>query len=354
MNREKVLIFVSFFVLIAGATGLYFVYKQRSPSIPVSTPVSVNSNDSASPKNFTGTFYLSLVPNNDTLPLGIYSYNLDNKSWTRVLVDNNVGVKDYSANISPVVSNDGSFMVFARRENVLTNKDGSKFEIYTSALDGRNLKQITNATGRFKRDLAIDNSNKLIAYVVQQESSATNIDPVLPESWVVYLTDLNGNVSRVADGTNPLFSPDGKKLLILQNNGLHLFDISNYKKPQQIGLVSPTVDGRASQTMKISLSRDGNMMAWSSVNKKNVVISKINSWDIFSISPFKVINAPAYWSVFSNDGKYLAVMKIKISKAGNDYGVISVYDINAKGDINKQVLSLGGYDEKYVWFGVWR
>ncbi len=294
-----------------------------------------------------GTLYFSLFPDNTATPLGIYSYKFASGRLNRVLVDPSTVAVDYSVRLSPSFSDDESMMVFAGKK-----RTEPALQIYTASPDGTKIRQITNSPEVFKREPIISPSKSLIAYIAQKENSEGGEATEFPEGWTVFLTNFSGKSVKVSDGVNPLFSPDGTKLLVLKNDGLYVFDIKDPLNPKEIGLVVKTIDGRASQTMKLSLSRDRNMLAWSSPGKKNVVISKINSWEKFSITPIKVLKVKAYWTVFSPDGKLLGLQEIRVSeKTGNEYVVISVYDI--ANSFSTDIIKLNKYTNEYLWFGGW-
>lgn len=300
--------------------------------------------------HFTGTLYLSLVKIGGPYSFGIYAYHINGEAGselTTLFADKIATGGDFNMNIAPSVSADGKKLVFAR------GKPGSALQIFTSDISGKNVQQITHTPDKYKRGPVFNPSGALIAYLSHNTlTSANNPDPEIPESWSTYLTDSKGDAVKVAAGTNPMFSPDGKKLLILQNDGLHAFDVSTWGKPKPLGLVVKTSGGRSSETMKLSVSADGKMLAWPSIATGNVVISTINSWNPFSISPLLVIQTKAYWTVFSPDGKYLAVEEWRKDSQGNEFPAIMGYDVaNGK---SEKIVTLEGYDKAYLWFGSWK
>jgi Tol biopolymer transport system component len=304
------------------------------------------------PWDLKGNLYLSLKEINGPLGTGIFTLNLaeaDNLKLTSILADKRSTKEAYLENVAPALSADGKLMTFAR------GKAGtSELQIFVSDILGKNLKQITYAKDVYKRDLTFSPTNNLIAYKAYNGTKPpeNKDDYNIPENWSSFITDLQGNVTRIADGVNPLFSPDGKKVLILQNDGLHLFDLSLPKNPQHWGSVVKTVGGRASMQMKISLSADKKMLAWSSENSKSVVVSKINSWDNFSFSPLLIIKTRAFYSVFSPDGKYLILNEWRNGIDGKEYPVLMVYDL-ASGK-SRKIITLENFDKSHLWLGAWK
>lgn len=333
-----VVVLIGFCVWFFQPSLLSFLRKEV-----VKTPVEVV----VPQQQISGTLFFSLFPDNTATPLGIYSYKFISGRLQRVLVDPSTSAVDYSIRLSPSFSDDESIMVFAGRKI-----SEPAIQIYTALPDGTGIRQITNGPEVFKREPIISPSKSLIAYISQREDLKEGETTEFPEGWTVFLTNLSGKAVKVSNGVNPLFSPDETKLLVLKNDGLYIFDIKDTLNPKEIGVVVKTVDGRASQTMKLSLSRDRNMLAWSSPGKKNVVVSKINSWESFSITPIKVFQVKAYWSVFSPDGKSLGLQEIRVSeKTGNEYVVISVYDIATS--VATDIIKLNKYTNEFLWFGGW-
>lgn len=291
-----------------------------------------------------GNFLLSLVPVQEKARFDIYSYSLGTDSWTRHFESSSPRNK-YYLNFSPGLSNSRTHIAFARK----TDRD-APLQIFIAKLDGTELRRITNVPEPFKRNPVWSPNDNRIAYIAHNtKTSATDPNPEIPESWSVYITDLDGTVNKVAVGTNPIFSPDGQTLLVLQNDGLHAFDVSDPSKPQDNGLVFETSGGRASQTMKIGVSRDKSMLAWPSVATGETHVFRIDSWDPFLTTPHMSIRAKAYWTVFSPDGRYLAQMEVQ--SVHDTKAIIRVYDL--KTGASRDALDLNGFNKTHTVFTAW-
>jgi len=347
-------------VLVVFAVG-YFVYKNVIPAVSSQknvSPAQVQPNvdlsqapvvftgkpSPAEPFDFKGTLYLSLMKINGQNALGIYAFNINGTAGSKFTT---ILASKISANIFPSVSADGEELVFIR------GKPNDPIpQIFMSDISGENIRQITNTPDKYKGEPIFSPSGELIAYE-SATSSVNNSDLGIPESWSTYLIDTNGSTVKIANGINPIFSPDGGKLLILQNDGLHLYDISVWTKPKPLGLVVKTIGGsKASGTKQIEVSADGEMIAWSSTDAENVVVSRINSWDTFSISPFLTIKTKAYWPVFSPDGKYLALDEWRKDGAGNEYPVIMGYDLS--NGTSEKIVTLLSDNKEALWLGAWK
>lgn len=350
-------------IIILPAVG-YFLYKNvlpaGSPQIGTGgqgvdlVPARVALKEPSAPIrpfDFNGTLYLALRKIDGNFDLGIYAFNINGivgSRFTTIFADRIAADGNYYISLSPSVSSDGKKLVFSRGK-----VSEQLFQIFTSDLSGGNLRQITSTPDKYKREPVFNAAGNLIAYISHNtKSSANDPDPEIPENWSTYLTNLEGNVVKVFNGVNPIFSPDGTKLLILENDGLHAFDITEWTKPKPLGLVVGTVGGRASQTMKIAVSSDGSMMAWPSIKAGELVVSRITDWDKFALSPLLVIKTKAYWSAFSPDGKYLAVDEWRKDASGNEYPIIMGYDLS--NGASEKIVTLESDDKAFLWLGSWK
>ncbi len=348
-KKSIVVIILTLVALVATAAVVSFLFLSQPALFDFfkNDVPKIAEEETQSQQQVFGHMLFSMIPDNASMPLGIYSYDIFTRKLSRVLVDPSAQTSDYNAYFSPSFSDDEKIMVFSQ-----SKKSEGVSQIYMASPDGTNLKQITRGPEIFKREPVVSPNNKLIAYIVQRTDVKEAEGAELPESWTVFLADFAGRVIKVSNGTNPLFSPDGEKLLVLKNDGVHLFDIKDTEEIKEIGLVLVTVGGRASQTMKLSLSRDRNMLAWSSPSKNNLMVYKITSWDTFSVTPLKSIPVKAYWSAFSPDGTHLGIQEIRLSpKTGNEYIIIVAYELKTSTLVD--VVKLNKYANEYFWFGGW-
>ena len=342
MNYRTFVIILASIVAILLAVGVLFLIftEERSPE---------------SYFNPKGTLYLSLIPADKATssPIGIYTYTFPRGIWNRVLVDDERRDGSvYYANFSSSLSDDGTAMTFVRKEE---NNESAR-QIYISSPDGKGIRQITNTAEEMKREPVFNPSKDLIAYVVLNSPLNDLASFRIPESWSTYLSDMSGKVTEVSKGINPMFSRDGKRLLVLKNKGLYMFDISNPQKPTEKGLVIPIVgDGkRASRTMELSLSLDRTKLAWSVPAQNKVFVYDIISWDKFSFELKTIILAnKAYWPTFSPDGKALALQEERVSEGGEKYNVVVAYNLDGP-RAKKDIVNLENFAIGHIWFDVWQ
>lgn len=127
-----------------------------------------------------------------------------------------------------------------------------------------------------------------------------------PSKWDIYEADLRGNERFVTNGTYPYFSPDGRFILFMRNDGLY---VRSRTSGEERRVYSFGYDAKLNT--KIGLSRDGSMLAVSTV--KSVRVFDIRSWEPFEMELRKQIvvdGSSFYWPVFSPDSRYLAVQMV--------------------------------------------
>jgi Tol biopolymer transport system component len=288
-----------------------------------------------------GTIYLSLIPNNESKPLGIYTLDIKNRKLKEFLVDE-------SANLSPTFTADGTKMAFARKE---AGQD--YFQILVATPNSKEMKKVTDDLNwRVKREPVWSPSGEKIAYIVQDFRRPSAV----PDAWEVFLADLSGKSEFIARGVNPIFSPDGTKLLILGDKGLYVYDLFKNASDNPVNgkmgeVVVPLSNNGGSQTMKLSVSPDKSKLAWSSPLNGVVRVYDITSWNPFAIKLIKEMSIHAYWSLFSPDDKYLALQEV-------DWGLIpknprvAIYDlVNYE---RYEVINLENYIQPYLWMSAWQ
>ena len=342
-------------LIVAG----YFFYTKVYPGtkseqsggnkIPLQGQVSFKGKPApVKPFELTGKLYLSLLKNDPQDVPRLYTYAPGEASTSVKVLSIDRPEKNGSFSLSPSISSDGKKMVFARGEAPASGKIAdSVMQIYTSDISGKNVTKITSAAEVFKRDPVFSPSGNLIAYIARE--NIVSVNPDLPESWTTYLTDNKGVFVKVANGTNPIFSPDGKTLLIIQKDGVYSFNISDWKKPVAGKFVFFTSTNRETYSSKMTVSPDGTMLAISS--DIGVSVSKIN-WETFKLDRLMLVSTNASWLTFSPDGKYLAISEWRKGNDGNGYPVLMGYDLS--NGASEELLNVSAYDKAYIWLGSWK
>ncbi len=328
------------FLAVVGG-GLYYYYSTHVRGVQLGG------------KALKGTLYLTLNPLTDPAKVDIYTFDLSNKALKPLL-------RNDRQNLTIGLSTDGSKMVYASRE-----KGESAYQLYgRNTFSSTNDFQLTDDLNKFKREPVLSSDNSHVVYSVQPVAAASSTPNLaLPNSWLIFITDLAKNIKLVGVGTNPFFSPDGATLYMLQNDGIHgvmLSDIkaATLKNPlmaKQMPLALPLPQGvsLARKSMKISISADGTRLAWSVPDQGVVHIYTVSSWSPLTMTPEKDIPATAYFTAFSPDGQYLALQEENIDAAGQTTNPkITIYNL-ADGQ-KVQALDLDKYSTKYLWLSAWR
>jgi WD40 repeat protein len=179
----------------------------------------------------------------------------------------------------------------------------------------------------------------------------------------VFITDLNKSTHLVGVGDDPFFSPDGKELFALQNDGLHAVEVStitasaNKQNPTFGTMLVPPPTGTktpALRSMKISVSPDGTHLAWSVPTSGFVRIYRVQSWAPLSLLFEKDIPLTALYSTFSPDSKYLALEQVALDAATKKFinPHIVIYRLSDYASVD--ALDLSAYSTSYSGISAWR
>ena len=81
-------------------------------------------------------------------------------------------------------------------------------------------------------------------------------------------------------------------------------------------------------SMKLFLSRGGELLAWTNMERKQVYIIKISSWEPFQYYFVKtMLDVAAFWPVFSPDAKYLALQEVDWAAPVPKNPRLAIYDL---------------------------
>ncbi len=331
-GTKKIIWIVVAAILIIVAAAVYFFYpeKRQINHLPPKTAI----DDVQLPE---GKIYLtlqSLYPENS--PLAFYEFNPASKKLNKFSIkENNV--------LTPYFSADAKKMVFA------AERDGAT-EIFTANSDGSDIKQITVGAGNGNKQLPVFSPDaSLVAFVLKPKGQVLPY----PENRKVYVVGQDGKEKFVANGVNPMFSPDGKSLLVLKNDGLHLVDLKTGKDRSVISLSKEIKGSGAMVSMKLFLSRNGELLAWTNMERKQVYVIKISSWEPFQYHFIKtMLDVAAFWPVFSPDGKYLALQEVDWAAPAPKNPRLTIYDLK---NFQKQMTyDLNSYKQAAMWITDWQ
>jgi Tol biopolymer transport system component len=292
-----------------------------------------------------GRIYLSLVPNQEGFFQRIYYYDFQTEELHRFEGEFNSDQSPITHMITSVFSPNRDKIAFvgSRFDDQIAN------QVYLVNPDGSDVEPITNSASVKRNPDWSPDGNRLVFEVVPE---GVGPDTILPEEWKIYLTDLEGNEVFVTNGLFPKFSPDGTKLLILKNDGLNLYDLQDPTFSSRELLV-PISEGFSSGVMKLGLSNDRQMFAWTFPNERNVYVYRIHSWGLEEEPPsaalVTTLTSRAFWPVFSPDNQYLALEEIETSF---ERPALVVYKI-ATGERIK-LYDLSNFYQESMWLNEWR
>ena len=330
-SKKIVWIVIVAILIIAAAVYFFYPEKRQINHLPAAKTA---IDDVQLPE---GKIYLtlqSLYPENG--PLAFYEFNPASKKLNKFSIkENNV--------LTPSFSADAKKMVFA------AERDGAT-EIFTANSDGSDIKQITVGAGNGDKQLPVFSPDaSLAAFVLKPKGQVLPY----PENRKIYIVGTDGKEKFVANGVNPMFSPDGKSLLVLKNDGLHLVDLKTGKDRVVIPLLKETKSVGAMVSMKLFLSRGGELLAWTNMERKQVYIIKISSWEPFQYYFVKtMLDVAAFWPVFSPDAKYLALQEVDWAAPVPKNSRLAIYDLK---NFQKQTTyDLNSYKQTATWITDWQ
>jgi WD40 repeat protein len=149
-----------------------------------------------------------------------------------------------------------------------------------------------------------------------QESYA---DLISLANWEIVIFDpaTDQILTTVAGGYQPKWSPDGKKILYLKEDGLYVYNLDTKTETQ---LIAIREGGKVTGTSMIDLSPNGKYLVWTTAKAGVITVKEIVNWDTVAlkdVGQMKVSGAEFFWPQFSPDSSYYVVQAID-ARVGND------------------------------------
>lgn len=180
------------------------------------------------------------------------------------------------------------------------------------------------------------------------------VSDIWAESWTSYVIDLEGNILTSLPGSMPLFSPDGKSLLLVRNPGIYKINLETNESERVIEFRDK--DGNLVLNkffIKASLSPDGKKLAISDFSQPAFYVFEIESWEPFKHKLLAQMNLIAAWSAFSPDGKYLAIQEAdEVTPEGMTNPRLSIFETCTFEKLFS--FDLKGYLSSDMWVSDWR
>lgn len=287
----------------------------------------------------SGKISLSLRESSPGKHTALYEFDVEKKELKNFLADS---CNNFAVNFS---QNRGKITYISDcKENTA--------QVFTADSGGQNKKQIT--TGKAEKEMKtrpiFSRDAEKIAF-----TKLPFVSDILAEESGIYLTDLTGNEEFLTRGTMPIFSPDGKYLLVFKNPGLYLFDLKTKEAERVIELRDENQEliiGKIN--MMISLAPNGDRVAMSNMNRGELYVFDISSWKPFASQLMAQIKISGFWNTFSPDGKFLAVQEADIDKAtsASKNPRLSIFETCAFSKLSS--FSLENYDPYSMWVTSWQ
>jgi Tol biopolymer transport system component len=326
LRKEKLVVVLIIVLLIITGLFFYLIVKEsgKNESTNLTRTNSIPTDISAE------KILLNLAPkeNGGIEDFGIYSYNLETNKIENFLDDN----KENEAKgfIASQFSADGKKMVFSTFAN-------GNSQLYVIDKNKKNQKQITTSPEEFwKISPSWSIENNLIAF---QTLSLEKEADFKENDWNIKVTDLDGAEQFITKGTNPVFLPNNK-LLVLKKEGLYVF---NTEILEDQGLVIwPFENNLTDFERSFSISNDGKYLALTDSTKASIF--EIDNWNgLKLLDEPKIIETIAYRSTFSPDGRSLLLVAIDEQKETSQ---LATYDIKTLE--KKRALDLKEYSKMVV------
>ena len=374
MENKRIFWIILILVLLAiGASGVYFLKKAKEKVTPVGVspkPAEVSPKEEGiiippittketSPEAVTvitktekkvevfpveecdpqklpkmeGKIYLSLMKKGEK-EINIYQFDVEKEELRKFL--SNAFVVNFSRD---------------KEKIVFVSGEPGNSQIFIADSDGKNIQQVTKSKdeeGVIKMRPMFSPDGKEIVFTKKKVMS-----DILADEWDVFISDLKGNERFLTSGIMPTFSPDGKYILILKSPGIYLLNLKTNELERVIELRDENNKLILGQVnMMLSLSKDGKKLALTHVDRGEIYLFHITSWEPFRYKLKGIIKSVGFWNTFSPDGNYLAIQTADISEEGETINPrLSVLETCTL----KEVFSfdLGDYEPYEMWLTEW-
>lgn len=333
---------ISLIIVALVAAGVFWSFGYFKK-----TPAEKNTAEKEMPawaKELKGKVYMTLVGKNNTksgLQLFAVDLGLLEKKPQQILTDD-------AYNISQYISPDGLSSIYSRLK-----KGETVAQIYKLDLKTGEKQPITQSQSLRKRNAEWSSDGQTIAFMAETGMEAVKEGESDLKNWSVFVTDLRGKEQLISAGAAyPQWLPDNKRLIISKEDGLYLCFLANIKCERVVDNLSPY--SKTSLNMKIDLSRDGKMIAYSNYEVGEIILIKILSLDPFQAEVYKVIKSTAFWPIFSEDGQYLMAEEIIDPEIPNDKILPQIVVYKLETMEKATLLSLDEFKQDAMFVTDWR
>ncbi len=326
LRKEKLVVVLIIVLLIITGLFFYLIVKEsgKNESTNLTRTNSIPTDISAE------KILLNLAPkeNGGIEDFGIYSYNLKTDKIENFFADNEENKN--RGFIASQCSADGEKMVFSSFSN-------SNSQLYIINKDKKNRKQITTSQEEFwKTNLSWSRGEDLIAF---QTLSLEKEADFKENDWNIKVTNLDGAEQFITKGTNPVFLPNNK-LLVLKKEGLYVF---NTEISEDQGSIIWSFENNSTDFERtFSISNNGKYLALTIPT--GVSVFEIDNWNnLKMLDKPRVIEAVVYCSTFSPDNNSILLAEFDEQKETSHLVIYNIETFE-----KKEVLSLEEHSEKAI------
>lgn len=165
------------------------------------------------------------------------------------------------------------------------------------------------------------------------------------DSWGIYVADLPDAPRYVGPGKYPVWSPDGKFIFALKEDGLYRYDLSG-KNVSSVKIWNAQV-----LNMKLMASADHTLLAWLIPDQESVLLFKINPANPKELLLNRKISLRAYDTAFSPDKRY-AAFRVLAGEVEKEHFEVVVE--NLENGRRKTVLDLSLHEKNRLYVTEWK
>lgn len=368
-EKEKANLFIPLLILVGIILiGLFTWYLFAAKTDTQQT--TIQQTETQQDKEELGdTIYLTLAPEGDFIFSDVYSFDVNSVQLKKVTSDDFFSM---TSHISPT----GDEMVYtsADRYNA-TREEYEKFsekfpEIFSLYSYEETLDEYLRYAGvlqLYQRNLATgetakitDSSDRLLKRTPKWSPDGNKIafaarDHYLeplgdPNTWNVYVTDLNGNEELVTTGLYPHWT-DENHMMVLRSDGIYLVDtdLKDYWR-----ILTPASGIDISQFFQFDVSPNHELLALTDPRTKELLLFKITKWDPFTKELITSIssNTSMYWPMFSPGSNYVAVLSLEDSLTDEQKIQLIIYDVHTSAAVATHDLS--SFNSDFMFIDDWR
>ncbi len=293
-----------------------------------------------------GEIYLTLTPLGEDSP---DLYRLSMPSFTLEPVFEESEYRNYMASFSSDLKN----MVFAR------GYEDSTFQILLLDEETQEISEVTPRTEFFVRNPMFSPSgDKIVYWLYENEQNPWGVG-VKAEENSIYISSLDGEREKVANGVYPFFAPEGEVIMFVKNDGLYSLDLKTGDEELMIKLFTsesivtlPEFDALGWAALRVNYSFAENILAITDSVNKEVHVFELETLIPFEYSSVKTFDASKpNWPVFSPEGDYFFILEYQEQSPG--FPLLSFLYLDSEMPERIDSFTINNYDVVYMWSGDW-